>query len=78
MPKQITIKGVPDKVHKELKERAALKGQSMQEYLRRELEDLASRPSADIFWERYRRRKIEAGLSVPSDVILQARDADRT
>ena len=78
MPKQITIKGVPDNVHKELKERAALKGQSMQEYLRRELEDLASRPSADVFLERYRRRKIEAGLSVPSDVILQARDADRT
>ena len=78
MPARITIRNVPDDVHKELKERAALRGQSMQEYLRRELERIASRPSADILLERIRKRKQEAGTSVSSDIILQERDADRT
>ena len=78
MPAQITIRNVPDDVHKELKERAALRGQSMQEYLRRELERIASRPSADILLERIRQRKRAAGTSISSDIILQARDADRT
>ena len=75
---QITIRGVSDEVHKELKERAALKGQSMQEYLRRELERIASRPSADIWLERVRQRKKAVGTNISSDMILQARDADRT
>lgn len=78
MSAQITIRNVPDEVHKELKERASLRGQSMQEYLRRELERIASRPSADILLERIRKRKQEAGVSVSSDIILQERDADRT
>ena len=78
MTRQITIKKVPDEVHKELKERAALKGQSMQEYLRRELERIASRPSADIWLERLRQQKKADGINIPVESILHARDADRT
>jgi len=42
MPIQITIRNVPEKVRDELAARAALQGKSMQEYLRSELERLAS------------------------------------
>ena len=49
----------------------------MQEYLRRELERIASRPSADILLERIRRRKKAEGTNVFVESILWAKDADR-
>ena len=42
MPIQITIRNVAEKVRDELAARAALQGKSTQEYLRSELERLAS------------------------------------
>ena len=45
MAVQITIRGVPEEVRDELAVRAALERQSMQEFLRGELERIASRPS---------------------------------
>ena len=45
MPVQITIRGIPEAVRDELAARAALNRQSMQEFLRTELERIASRPS---------------------------------
>ena len=45
MPVQITIRGVPEEVRDELAMRAAFQRQSMQEFLRCELERIASRPS---------------------------------
>ena len=45
MPVQITIRNVPEAVRDELAGRAALQRQSMQEFLRGELERIASRPS---------------------------------
>lgn len=50
----------------------------MQEYLRRELERIASRPSADIWLERLRQRKKAEGTSISVESILRAKDADRT
>ena len=44
MAVQITIKGVPEEVRDELAMRAALQRKSMQEFLRCELERLASKP----------------------------------
>ncbi len=78
MPAQITIRNVPDDVHKELKERAALRGQSLQEYMRRELERIASKPAADIMLERLRQRKKAEGTNISVESILRAKDADRT
>jgi hypothetical protein len=46
MPVNVTIRDVPDAVRDELAARAARSGRSLQEYLRRELMDLARRPSA--------------------------------
>jgi len=51
MSVQITVRDVPEKVRDELAARAALQGKSMQEYLRAELERLASRPSIDSWLE---------------------------
>lgn len=78
MPVQITIRGVPEEVRDELAARAALRGQPMQEFLRGELERMASRPSLDAWLGRVRYRKQASGARVPTSTILQARNADRT
>ena len=77
MPVLITIRGVPEKVRDELAARAALQRQSMQEFLRGELERIASRPSLDALRQRVRYCKRASGARVPPSTILQARDADR-
>ncbi len=77
MSVQVTIRGVPEDVRNELASRAALRGQSMQEFLRGELERIASRPTVDAWLHEVRRRKEASGTRVPASVILQARDADR-
>ncbi len=77
MAVQITIRGVPEEVRDELAARAALKGQSMQEFLRRELERIASRPSAAAWLQEVRSRKALTKTRVPPSEILGARDADR-
>ena len=41
------MKGVPEAVHRTLKARAALRGQTLSDYLRGEMERLAARPSPD-------------------------------
>ena len=78
MPVQITIRRVPEKVRDELAARAALRRQSMQEFLRQELERIASRPSLDLWLQRVRERKEAAGTRVRAASILRARDSDRT
>ena len=75
---QITIRDVPDEVRNELAARAARAGQSMQEYLRQELERLARRPSLDEWLSRVQDRKRLAPRTVPSNSVLEHRDADRT
>ena len=77
MPVQITIRNVPEEVRDELASRAALKRQSMQEYLLSELERLAGLPSIETVLEEVRRRVEASGTSIPTSVIVEARDADR-
>ncbi len=77
MPVQITIRGVPEEVRDELAVRAALQRQSMQEYLRGELERIASRPSIGVWLQRVRDRKELEETRVEVSEILRARDADR-
>jgi hypothetical protein len=74
---QITIRDVPEKVRDEIAARAALQGKSMQEYLRAELERLASRPSVDVWLEQVRKRKRASRTRVSVGRILKERDADR-
>lgn len=78
MPVQITIRGVPEEVRDEPAVRAARQRQSLQEYLRGELERIASRPSVvDAWLQGVRERKAVTGTRVDQDQILRARDADR-
>jgi plasmid stability protein len=73
----ITVRDVPDGVRDELAARAARAGQSLQEYLRLMLVDVAGRPSAADVVARARARVNATGVSVPTSAILAALDADR-
>ena len=77
MAVQITIRGVPEEVRDELAARAALRHQSMQEYLKGELVRLASKPSVEVWLERVQERKAAYGTRAPATEILEARDQDR-
>ena len=74
---QITIRDVPEEVRDELAARAAQERKSMQEYLKGELEKLASRPSIDAWLERVRDRKRAASTQLASKTILKHRDSGR-
>ncbi len=73
----ISIRDVPDEVRDELAARAARAGRSLQEYLRGELIELASRPSPDELLARVRVRKATTGSRLGADEIVGHRDADR-
>ena len=77
MTVQITIRDVPESVRDELASRAALQGKSMQEYLRGELERLASMPTIERWLDDVRKRKRASQTRVSPDIILANRDADR-
>ena len=77
MAVQITIRDVLSAVRDELASRAALAGMSMQEYLRAELERLASRPSIARWLETVGERKKASRRRLSRQEILEHRDADR-
>jgi antitoxin FitA len=74
----MTIRDVPDETRDVLAARAARAGQSLQEYVRGQLTELAERPDPDEFWDRVRHRLRATGTRVSSEAILEARDHDRT
>ena len=77
MAVQITIRNVSEEVRDELALRAARNRQSMQEFLRTELERIASQPSIDEWLRQVRERVEESGTRISAAEILEARDADR-
>lgn len=77
MPVRITIRGVPEEIRDGIAARAASRQQSMQEFLRCELERIASRPALDTWLQEVRSRVEAAETRVPASEILAARDADR-
>lgn len=56
MPKMIQVRDVPDEVHRTLKIRAAAAGMSLSDYVKRDLELAASRPTLDELDARARER----------------------
>lgn len=74
---QINIRDVPEDVRDELAARAALQGKSMQEYLRGELQRMASRPTPQAWLRQVRDRKRASPVSVSAEAIVGHRDADR-
>ena len=77
MAVEITIRGVPEDVRDELAAQAALNSQSLQEYLRGELERIAARPPVHVWLGEVGCRTAAAGAVLPASLILEARDADR-
>ena len=77
MPKNITIRNVPDRTRDELAARAAATGRSLQEYLRARLIELAERPDAEALLARVRERKTRSGVVLVRERLLEHRDADR-
>jgi plasmid stability protein len=47
MSKMIQVRNVPDQVHRTLKARAAAAGMSLSDYVKRDLEEAASRPTLE-------------------------------
>jgi plasmid stability protein len=52
MPKMIQVRNVPDALHRKLKARAATEGLSLSDYILREMEHLAERPTPKELAER--------------------------
>lgn len=73
----ITVRDVPTEVRDELAARAARAGRSLQEHLRTELIELASKPSVEEVLARARSRTRTTSSSLPAERILDHRDADR-
>jgi antitoxin FitA len=73
----ITIRNVPPDARDELAARAARAGQSLQEFLRAELIELARRPDAEALVATVRARKLRTRTHLDADEILALRGADR-
>jgi antitoxin FitA len=73
----MTIRNVPDETHAGLAARAARNGQSLQEYVRTQLMELARQPTPDVLWDRVKHRVLATGSRLSADEILELRDVDR-
>ncbi len=73
----ITVRNVSQTTRDELAARAAIRGQSLQEYLLAALESMAAKPDLDQLLETIRSRKATTGTSISAQTILDSRDANR-
>ena len=73
----MTVRDVPDGVRDELAARAARNGQSLQEYLRTLLVNVAEKPTVDDVLARARARVEATGVRLDSAATVAAKDADR-
>lgn len=77
MSKAVTVRNVPEDVVRELATRAAMDGRSLQEYLRGELIELASRPDINRWLTGTRANRADFGIELSTEEILAARDEGR-
>lgn len=74
MSKMIQIRDVPDSVHGTLKSRAAREGMSLSDFLKRELELVAERPTMQEWLERTQQAKPIPSRRSAAQVIRALRD----
>ncbi len=74
MSKMIQIRDVPDQVHRTLKTRAADEGMSLSDFIKRELERTAERPSMREWLEGIRQRKPMLGKRSAAQLVRELRD----
>lgn len=77
MTVNITIRNVPVEIRDSIAERARCHGQSMQEYLLAELEQLTAKPTVEAWLKRARARANKAGSKVTSQQIVDSIRSDR-
>ncbi len=74
MTSMIQVRNVPDALHRKLKARAALAGLSLSDFLLREMQVVAARPTPEEMIERLRRRSRVFPTVDPVTLIREARD----
>ena len=71
----IQVRDVPDGVHSTLKARAAREGMSLSDFIKKELENAAERPSMREWLERTQQLKPLQSKRTAAQVIRELRDA---
>jgi len=71
----IQIRNVPPELHRRLKAKAALSGQSLSSYLLAEIQRLADRPTEEELLQRLRQRAAVTPSISPADAVRAERDA---
>ena len=69
----IQVRNVPDQLHRKLKSRAALEGLSLSDFLLRELEHAAERPTLMELSERLRKRSHVKLKESPATILRRER-----
>lgn len=75
MSKMIQIRDVPDQLHRTLKARAAREGMSLSDYIKKELEHSASRPTMLEWLELTQKSKPIPTNRSSAQIIRDLRDA---
>jgi plasmid stability protein len=71
----IQIRNVPEKVHRELKSRAARAGMTLSDYLLDVIRKAAERPEPELLLRRVRERAPVYPSESPADAVRAERDA---
>lgn len=71
----IQLRNVPDALHRSLKARAAMAGQSLSDYLLTEIKEIAERPTLAELRERLHRRKATAIKIDTARLVREEREA---
>jgi antitoxin FitA len=74
MSKMIQVRDVPDHIHNTLKLRAVREGMSLSDFIKRELERAAERPTMQEWLERTRQAKPIRTKTSATDIIRGLRD----
>jgi len=75
MSKMIQVRDVSDALHRTLKARAAREGMSLSDFIKKELERTAERPTMKEWLERARQAKPIPAKQSAAQMIRQLRDA---
>jgi plasmid stability protein len=75
MSKMVQIRNVPDQVHRTLKSRAAREGMSLSDFIKRELERSAERPTMQEWLESVAQTKPTPVRRSAAEVIREMRDS---
>jgi plasmid stability protein len=75
MPGTIQIRHVPEPLHRKLKARAAQEGNSLSDYLLREIQRIADRPTMEEIMKRLARLPRVNPRLPPAQIIREERDS---